>query len=106
MRSHIMGFCGCVVLSAIAAGLLGEAIFPSGPYALIGSSIWCGAWASIISSIAYFVAALALKDYAMLKKKSVGAGATARRAATASFALTMVIAIVFLAAVRFRWIDW
>lgn len=106
MRKHIGALIVCTVASAIVSGIIGEALWPSGSYALIGSLFGFACMAGVAAPIVYVVVALARHDARMFRKE---AGAE-KRSAIRPIALTtcvVTIAVTFGLgwALRLGWIG-
>lgn len=106
MAKHICALIICTVASAIVCGIIGEVMWPSGPYALIGSLFGFACVASIAAPIAYVVAALVLHEVRTLRKEnSEGKRSIAGIAPVIGFLVTVAAAIGFGIALRLHWIG-
>jgi len=72
MIRHVCALILCAVISAAACGMIGEAVWPSGPF--IGASIWLACVAGVVAPVAYIFTALARHDARLLRKDADGTG--------------------------------
>lgn len=102
MFKHACALLACVVISAAVCGLIGEAVWPSGPF--IGASIWLACVAAVVAPIVYAIAILARHDARLLRNQS---GAE-KRSTIRPIAMTtciVTIAVTFGLGAALRWLG-
>ena len=104
MFKHTCTLIVCTLVSVVACGVIGEAIWPSG--AFIGASIWLASVAGVVAPIVYVVAVLVRRD-ARMRRKEPGAE---NRSAIRPIALTTCIVTIAITfglgvALRLGWIG-
>lgn len=68
MFKHAFALLACIVISASVCGIIGEVVWPSGPF--IGASIWLACVAGVVAPIVYVVAILARHDACLVRPQS------------------------------------
>jgi hypothetical protein len=106
MLKHACALLASTVISASVCGVVGEIIWPSGPYALVSVSMWLVGVAVIVGPIAYVVVALVRHDARLLRNQPDSEKrSTIRPIAMTTCIVTIAVTFGLGAALRLGWIG-